>query len=133
MDHEQRRQILRENWAFQCTCSLCRSSPEAIDASASRSKRIAEIRRKLAKDNIAGHYNEAISHAHELFGLAKQAGLLPLVPEFNDMLARLYQTVGDAHMARKYANLALQGWLNLGSVDVSHLENTRHFLDSLEL
>ena len=132
MPHSKRRQVLNENWGFKCTCSLCTSDPETVAASEERRARIAEVRTDMAQSNMAGHYKSAISHAHQLFALVKEDELLPLVPEFYDLLASMYKDSGDIMNATKYGNLAVQGWADLKSVDDSPLENARQFLEELK-
>ena len=132
MPHTKRRHLLHENWGFNCTCSLCSASPEAIAASESRRAKIAEVRTNMAEAQLAGHYKSAISHAHELFTLVEEDELLPLVPEFYDLLAGMYKEDGDIENARKYGYLALHGWADLNSVDDSSLENARQLLEELK-
>lgn len=74
------------------------------------------------------YFENALVIAHEWLEMAEKEGIPPLMPEWYDVVARLSYDVGDLAGARRYAQLALNGWTKFGSSDDSELEAARDFV-----
>jgi hypothetical protein len=132
MPHHVRRQFLLENWGFNCTCSLCRSSAEDISASDARRLKIVQLREDIDRSKARKQYEKAAEFTNELLELYELEGLAPLMPEFYEVLSELYVEMGDLDAASRYGQMALDGWLEFKSVDNQQVESARRFLQELD-
>ncbi|KAK0645389.1 hypothetical protein B0T16DRAFT_328528 [Cercophora newfieldiana] len=128
MTYPQRTRFLKENWDIECTCSLCLSEEHDIKDSETARRQMEELRDTMLDARTNKFYNDAITIAKDWWYFCGLEGLLPLEMEYHDILADLYALKGDLENAIRYARMALDGWVRLGSVDSGQLENSRAVL-----
>lgn len=90
-----------------------------------------EMKQTLQDARRDGYYKEAITIAGDLLQFTEWEGMPLLTPEYHDTLADLYLLKGDMANATRYARMALNGWVQFGSVDDDQLENSRRLLQGL--
>ncbi len=85
------------------------------------------------------YFQDAINIAAEWTDFAEAEGIPDLEPEYHDTLAELYALKAaktglqeDGEKARRYARMAVDGWVRLGSVDDELLERARGWLKIVE-
>jgi hypothetical protein len=127
-----RRQYLKDNWGFDCTCSLCRGPDSDIEDSESWRRKLKSLRETIADARSQGYYQDAITMTEELLQFSEWDRSPVFMPEYHDALADLYFLNGDMVNATKYARMAVDGWARFGSVDDEGLEKARLFLSQLE-
>ncbi len=137
--HEDRRRTLRDNWGIDCSCSLCRAEEGKIRDSESGRRRIVDLKGTGEHAKSEKYFQDAINIAEERSMFAEEEGLSEPEPMLHDTLAELYtlkaaQTglLADWEKAKRYARMAVDGWVRLGSVDGEALETARLFLRELE-
>jgi len=128
MKHEERRRFLQQNWGLDCTCSLCRASEADIADSEGRRRNIEELRETMIDARKNKFYKDAITIAGDWLFYCEEEGLAPVMVEYYDILADLYELNGDLENATRNARLALDGWVRFGSVDDAQLEHARETL-----
>lgn len=131
MAREPRRAYLRQNWDFDCGCALCRASEFDISESEGRRKQMDSLQETLADARSNGYYKDAIAIAGDYLDFCGWEELPPLMPEHHATLADLYVLANDAINATRYARMAMDGWVRLGSVDDEPLEKARTVLEGL--
>jgi hypothetical protein len=132
MPRHDRRKYLKQVWGFDCSCHLCSSNDEAeISDSDHRRQRVGELRESIMQASSEQYFENALVIAHEWLQVAELEGIPPLLPEYYDIVARLSYDVGDLQEAKKYAQLALDGWTKFGSVDDTDLETAREYVREL--
>ncbi|KAK3687156.1 hypothetical protein B0T22DRAFT_422423 [Podospora appendiculata] len=112
MSCDERRKHLKENWGFDCACSLCH---------ADQLESILDARKN-------GYFQDAISIAGDWLQFSEWERVPPLLPEYHETLAELYFLNGDIVNATRYGRMALDGWVKFGSVDDDSLERARGFM-----
>ncbi|KAH8880253.1 hypothetical protein GQ53DRAFT_670224 [Thozetella sp. PMI_491] len=137
--HDIRRSTLKENWGFDCSCAMCRDEPLKIQDSESGRRRIVELKGTAAHAKSEGFFQDAINIVEEWTLFAEEEGVPDPEPELHGTLAELYTLKAgktglpeDWAKARRYARMAVNGWLQLGSVDGEALEAARVQLRKLE-
>lgn len=130
LTHAQRRQYLHQNFHLDCICSLCRASADIdlVPDSDHLRQRVGELKQALTQATSEQYFENALAIAHEWLEMAEKEGIPPLMPEYYDIVARLSFDVGDLPGARRYAQLALDGWTRFGSTDDAELERARDFM-----
>ena len=85
-------------------------------------------------------FQDAINIAEEWAMFAETEGVPDPEPEYHGTLAELYDLKAaktglpeDSALARRYARMALDGWVRFGSVDEEAVEKARLLLKRLEL
>ncbi|KAK0715343.1 hypothetical protein B0H67DRAFT_490682 [Lasiosphaeris hirsuta] len=131
LKHGERRKYLKDNWGFECRCSLCHAPESEISESEGRRRQVNEMKQTLQDARRDGYYKDAITIAGDLLQFAEWEGIPLLTPEYHDTLADLYLLKGDMANATTYARMALNGWVQFGSVDDDQLENSRRLLQGL--
>lgn len=129
---ESRRNYLKENWGFDCTCSLCRGSETEISDSESWRDKIKSLKETILNAKSQGYYHDAIVMTEEVLQFSEWERIPPFMPEYHDTLADLYFLKGDMANATRYARMAVDGWARSGSVDDEELEKSRVFLRRLD-
>ncbi|KAK4149185.1 SET domain-protein 5 [Chaetomidium leptoderma] len=129
---ESRRNYLKEHWGFDCTCSLCRGSETDIGDSENWRKQIKSVKETILDAKSQGFFPDAITMVHDWAKLSEWDKTPPFMPEYHDLLADLYLLNGDMVNATRYARMAVDGWVRLGSVDDEHLEKARVFLGRVD-
>jgi hypothetical protein len=129
---EIRRQYLKQHWGFDCSCSLCRGPQTDLADSESWRRKIKSLKETIMNAKAEGFYQDAIVMTEEWLMFSEWDRQPPLMPEYHDLLADLYHLKGDLVNATRYARMAVDGWVNLGSVDDKELEQARLFLGRLE-
>ncbi|KAK4112494.1 SET domain-containing protein [Canariomyces notabilis] len=102
MTSKERQQTLEKVWGFKCQCSLCTSSPEALNASDTRRAQIPSLREEVVKLAQKGEFNKAITAAETLFSLVEEEGLTEQMGDMYEVPARLYYHVGNLEKALEY-------------------------------
>ncbi|KAL1836193.1 hypothetical protein VTJ49DRAFT_5460 [Mycothermus thermophilus] len=128
---EQRKRYLKENWGFECTCSLCRGSEEELENSESWRRKTKSLKETIADAKSTGYYKDAIVMTEELLMFSEWDRVPPFMPDYHDTLAHLYYLNGNMANATRYARMAMDGWVKFGSVDDEDLEKARVFLEHL--
>ncbi|KAK4222034.1 hypothetical protein QBC38DRAFT_539844 [Podospora fimiseda] len=129
---EERKKYLKEHWGFECTCSLCRSSPQDIEESESWRRRQKSLKATIQDATSGEFYSDAIAMSEEWLQFADWDMVHPLWPEYHDSLADLYFRNGDMMNAMRYARMAYDGWVKFGSIDDEKLENAKVLVDKLD-
>ncbi len=127
-----RREYLQENWHFNCKCSLCRASTDEVTASEDRRRDIRKMQSRLVEATTSGDYDGALEAADGLLAAADAEGLTWLMPEMWDIKAAIYLDVRDFTNARRFGQMALDGWESYDSVDEYQLDNARWFMRYIE-
>jgi len=117
MKHAPRRKYLSENWHFSCACSLCRGDETTISDSEGRRRQIHDLHSTMLDARSNGYYKDAIAIAGDWRDFAEWEDLPLFMPEYYDVLADLYLLKGDLANATRYARMAKDEWVRLGSVD----------------
>ncbi|KAL2266839.1 hypothetical protein VTJ83DRAFT_4116 [Remersonia thermophila] len=128
---EQRRRYLKDNWEFECTCSLCRGPVDDLEDSESWRRKTKSLKETIADAKSSGYYKDAIVMTEELLLFSEWDKVPPFMPDYHDTLAHLNYLDGNMANATRYARMAMDGWVKLGSVDDVDLENARVFLEHL--
>ncbi|KAL2158713.1 hypothetical protein VTH06DRAFT_4195 [Thermothelomyces fergusii] len=128
----ERREYLKNNWEFDCACSLCRSPQEDIDNTTKWRDKVRSLRETVKNARSEGFQENAIAMAEEWLMVSEWDKTPPLMAEYHHTLADLYFLKGDMANATMYARMAMDEWLRLGSVDDEQLEQSRLFLRRLE-
>ncbi|KAK3390710.1 hypothetical protein B0H63DRAFT_410660 [Podospora didyma] len=131
--HTDRRNYLKENWGFDCKCSLCLASELDVSDSEGRRRRMTELKESVLHARREGFFQDAINMAGEWLMFSEWESLPPLESEFHDTLSELYLLNGDMVNATRHGRMALDEWVKLGSVDDDQLERSRLFLRGLSL
>ncbi|KAK4445458.1 hypothetical protein QBC34DRAFT_472363 [Podospora aff. communis PSN243] len=131
MPHTDRRRFLHENWDIDCSCSLCRANETTISDSEAARKQMDDLRETMMEARTNKFYKDAITIANDWMYYCEFEGLSPLQMELWDILADLNFLRGDLDNAIRYARMALDGWVKLGSVDDTQLENAREMVMKL--
>jgi len=126
-----RRQYLQDNWGIDCQCDLCHAPAIDIAESETSRRRMDELKDTILDARREGFFQDAINIAADWLTLSEWERVPPLAPEYHDTLAELYLLNGDMVNATRYARMALDGWVRLGSVDDEQLERSRLLLRSL--
>ncbi|KAF2468943.1 SET domain-containing protein, partial [Lindgomyces ingoldianus] len=106
--HTSRREALKNNWSFTCTCNLCMSPPTTITASDARLKRIAVIKSTLPL--AFGNLPRLLKLTQELITLFEEESLVVEKPKYEEIIAYTYSQVGDEDQTRYWAGRARKGW-----------------------
>lgn len=103
----QERQLMLKPWGFECACSLCSASPREIAASDDRRERLFEIHQTLtsAAEEASLPRERIDTIVQEAMALIEAEGLQPLI-EYLFVFARVYLSVNEVKLARKYAEVA---------------------------
>jgi hypothetical protein len=119
MTRDERQSALLRRWGFKCNCSLCNASYEKLSVSDYRRTRIKMVREEVLELVETGHFHKAIEvHVDEdLLDLIAKEGLLSMLGEHYEILARLYHATGDTKNAEKYGRLALADLKTYGGTD----------------
>lgn len=107
LQSKKRRDRLETVWGFKCTCAHC----AAADATAASDERLEAARRKREEIVEATDRRDAaaaIRATNEALDLLAREDLPALFPEHYELLARVYNLVGRADKAAKYAAMALR-------------------------
>ena len=137
--HETRRRALKDDWGIDCSCSLCRSEQWQIQDSDAARRRIVELKETGEHAKGERYFQDAINITREWMEFAETEGVPDLEPGFHGNLAELYALQAaktglseDGEKARRYARMAVDGWIRLGSVDEQALARASDFLRNLE-
>jgi hypothetical protein len=92
---------------FECACSLCSASPPEIAASDDRRERLFEIHQTLtsAAEEARLPRERIDKIVREAMALIEVEGLQPLI-EYLFVFARVYLSVNEVRLARRYAEMA---------------------------
>ncbi|KAK4108499.1 SET domain-containing protein, partial [Canariomyces notabilis] len=103
-----RQALLRQNWGFECACSLCASPPNELAASDARRKMIADLGQQvlgLVEKGSAASMKRAAELYSEVADAVREEGLVPHLGAHYEVLGRLYIAAGDtkkgAEMVRR--------------------------------
>ncbi|KAI1098659.1 SET domain-containing protein [Jackrogersella minutella] len=125
---EQRQTLIRE-WGFNCTCSLC-ASPKDAAASDRRRGRIQDLLAELDRPGIRNH--AAVEKiVDEILDLCEKEALAAQVGDFYTIVADVYSSMGDPHLARKYAELAVRELKHYAGYDHERTRSAAMFLEKL--
>lgn len=131
MKHDARRKYLRDNWGFDCGCSLCRASEVEVSDSEGRRRQMNDLRETMLDARSNGYYKDAIAIAGDWLNFSDWEGLPLLMAEYHDVLADLYLLKGDMANATRYARMAVDEWVRFGSVDEARVEAASALLEKL--
>ena len=115
--YDERQDMLRQKWGFECTCDLCSMSQSRIAESDARRTKMTTIRRDVLDIVRRGEFRRAIKANKELLALAHEEELVDYLGDTYEILARLYNAVQDRANAEKYARLALEDLKVFGGPD----------------
>ncbi|KAK3346132.1 hypothetical protein B0T25DRAFT_551148 [Lasiosphaeria hispida] len=104
-------------WGFNCTCSLCMSSPAQVAASDERRRQIADLRSEAISAFQTGRSYQALRITRQVVNLLPAEELFPLYSEQYENMARVYFVLRDREKAEKYAKLSLDVLAEQGYID----------------
>ena len=87
-----------------------------------------ELKQTIAQARREGFYKDAVTITRDWLQFAEWEDLPPHETEFHDTLADLYFLEGDLVNATRYARMAFDGWVRMGSVDDEGVERARGVL-----
>ncbi|KAL8366982.1 hypothetical protein RB599_011070 [Gaeumannomyces hyphopodioides] len=115
MRYKSRRERLETVWGFKCTCAHCTGADAAASDERLEAARLKREEIMAATDSADAA--TAIRAAHEALDILAREDLPALFPEHYELLARVYNLVGRADMAAKYAGMALRVLHVYGSLE----------------
>jgi hypothetical protein len=132
MPYNVRQEFLQNNWGFKCTCSLCEAPDQERSSSDERRMRIVKLRDEIDHARTAKQYERAISLVMELIRFCETEELFPLIPGFHEMLAGIYEDMGNVSEAKRYGKITLQGWFQFESIDSYRVESAMALVRRME-
>ncbi len=118
------------NWGFNCSCSLCSSTPAETAASDWRRERLVELYHAGLQE--ASDYEELVELTREFVGIVEKERLIPKVGEYYQFFMRLYYDYGDIESAYKYGEVALVFSETFSDPDAGYCTGLREDLEVLK-
>lgn len=118
LSYEERQELYKDGWNFDCTCSLCSASRHEIDGSDQRRVRFARLRQML--QNLTAETYDAqqvLAWEKEVIAIAQSEGLEVLLAEDYERLAYVYVGHGMLKDARLWAEKAKESLLEWDVAD----------------
>lgn len=103
-----RRKALKETWGFDCTCSICGASKDAISDSDKRLARIRYLKTRL-EVSIGQKLNLTRGYEHLLSLYDEERLIYPKIGLF-EQSAYAYGRIGMKDEALRYAHIARDWW-----------------------
>jgi hypothetical protein len=110
-----RQKLLKENWNFECSCSLCSATAEEIALSDDRRTLIQGAKDKIRFAN--GRARNIYRGATQLAHLYEEEGLVAPRARANEIAAFASAMMGEENEARRFANAAKRYWRILAGKD----------------
>ncbi|PKS06746.1 hypothetical protein jhhlp_006820 [Lomentospora prolificans] len=132
MLRDERQDFLRVRWGFTCTCDLCNLPEDEVVASDARREKIRDIRDVVLKHVNKGEFNQAIKKHKMMIDLIVEEGMLVPLGEYYDIMARLYNTIGDRRNTEKWARMAIDDLELFGGEEIyEQVPELRDILDGI--
>ncbi|USP76003.1 hypothetical protein yc1106_03277 [Curvularia clavata] len=133
LTREERQELYKDGWNFECTCSLCTASHEHVTASDERRIRFARLKKTL-QNLTAETYNaqKIVEWEQEVLSIARSEGLEVLLAEDYERLAYVYAGHGMVKEARSWAEKAKQNLLDWTVEDDRREENVKRVDETLK-
>lgn len=103
---QQRLERIRDQWGFNCSCSLCSSSKEHLSASDQRLTEIIDLESRL--QDLTTDRTANVETAEKLVSLYKEERFGTPLAKAYVLLALEHIYVGNRKMAQKFAALAIE-------------------------
>jgi hypothetical protein len=132
LTREERQELYRDGWHFECTCSLCMASHDEVRASDERRVRFARLKQML-QNLTAETYNakQIVEWEKEIMSIAHSEGLEVLLAEDYERLAYVYAGHGMVNEARRWAEKAKQSLLDWAVEDDRRDEDVKRVDETL--
>ncbi|KAF1994318.1 SET domain-containing protein [Amniculicola lignicola CBS 123094] len=126
LPYEQRREAIKENWAFECTCELCSRSAAERAASDERLEDIQGIKGKLP--TRFDKTPQMLAYLPPLLELLDKENLTSEKPQFEEVLAYVWSVFGQEARAREWGEKAKKGWEVLAGRESWEARRLRDFV-----
>ncbi|ENI10357.1 hypothetical protein COCC4DRAFT_123589 [Bipolaris maydis ATCC 48331] len=132
LTREERQELYKDGWNFECTCSLCTAPHGETKASDDRRIRFARLKQRL-RNLTAETYDakQVVEWEKEVMAIAQSEGLEVLLAEDYERLAYVYAGHGMATEARRWAEKAKQNLLDWAVEDSRRDEDVRRLDETL--
>lgn len=132
LTRDERQELYKDGWNFECTCSLCTAPHGETKASDDRRVRFARLKQKL--QNLTAETYDAkqvVEWEKEVMAIAQSEGLEVLLAEDYERLAYVYAGHGMANEARRWAERAKQNLLDWAVEDSRRDDDVRRLDETL--
>ncbi|CAI4211906.1 unnamed protein product [Parascedosporium putredinis] len=117
---------------FSCDCALCSLSEEEVEASDDRRERIRDVRSVVLDHVKKNEYSQAIKKHKTMIQLIAEEGITVPLGEYYDILARLYNTIGDRRNTEIWAKRAIDDLELFGGEEIyDQIPELRDILDGI--
>jgi hypothetical protein len=117
---EKRIEHLKENWNFECKCSLCAGTEDEIALSDDRRNLMESAKERLR--HSANRPKYLYRAATQLVQLYEDEGLIAPRARANEIAAYAAAMIGDENEARKFANAAKRYWRIMAGKDSGEVQ-----------
>jgi hypothetical protein len=118
LKHQERQDLYKQGWNFECTCDMCTSSPYAIAGSDQRRARFAQLRNSLENLTPATYdAQQIVAWEKEIMELAAKEGLDVLLAADYERLAYVHAGSGMIRDAMFWAEKAKESLLEWKDVE----------------
>ncbi|KAF2840060.1 SET domain-containing protein, partial [Patellaria atrata CBS 101060] len=105
LGHNARRKYLKDNWGFDCECSLCTATPERTKISDGRLRKIEELSNTLPELDDKSSFLAILG---EIIDLYNKEGLIAPLGTYYQLAALTASELGLLEPTKKYAKLAVK-------------------------
>ena len=111
----QRKELLKQNWGFTCSCDLCRSSEKDLFVSDARVKKLVEGREHLA--SVFSNPRKVLKTVIGLLQLLDEEKLIKEKAKYCEIAMYAANQLGDEEQAKKYGECAQEEWRVMAGPD----------------
>lgn len=132
LTREERQELYKDGWNFECTCSLCTASHDHVTASDERRIRFARLKKTL--QNLTAETYDAqrvVEWEQEIMSIARSEGLEILLAEDYERLVYVYAGHGMVKEARAWAEKTKQHLLDWTIEDDRREESIKRIDETL--